>query len=130
MNLRTAYVAFQTTADPPLTVAGLLQLPQAKQPLPAVVICHGSDGVDGRGQVKHPDGGAGGGREVRHRDSSRGWAPERAQGRKIQARSTANRKTAAARFARVIATSSGSRAPGTTSCATRRPSVVNAKLTA
>jgi len=49
MNLRTAYVAFQTSADPPLTVAGLLQLPQAKQPLPAVVICHGSDGVDGRG---------------------------------------------------------------------------------
>lgn len=48
---RMAYVCFQTPAAPPLTVAGKLCLPtNAGPPLAAVVICHGSDGVDGRGE--------------------------------------------------------------------------------
>ena len=56
MPFRTSYVAFPTRADPPLTVAGRLQVPllepdQTPQPGPAVVICHGSDGVDGRGAL-------------------------------------------------------------------------------
>ena len=89
-----------------------------------------SAGVEVHRPVEHPDGGIGGGREVRHRDISMGSAPGRAQGRKIQARSTANRKTAAARLATVIATSSGSRAPGATHWATTRPNVVKARLTA
>ena len=47
MSLRTSYVAFAT---PALTVAGRLNtIPDAGAPSPAVVICHGSDGVDGRG---------------------------------------------------------------------------------
>lgn len=49
MNLRTAYVAFETGAAPALSVAGLLQMPPGDGARPAVVICHGSDGVDGRG---------------------------------------------------------------------------------
>ena len=87
-------------------------------------------GVEVHGPVEHPDGGIGGGREVRHGDISKGAAPGRAEGRKIQARSTANRNTAAARLATVIATSSGSRAPGATVWATTRPSVVKTRLTA
>jgi len=47
--LRTSYAAFQTKADPPLTVAGKLTTPMDGPPAPAVLICHGSDGVDGRG---------------------------------------------------------------------------------
>lgn len=47
---RTAYVAFETGADPSLRVAGKLRAPASSRPGPAVVICHGSDGVDGRGE--------------------------------------------------------------------------------
>jgi dienelactone hydrolase len=52
---RTSYVAFKTTADPALTVAGKLTTLAADDgspapPGPAVLICHGSDGVDGRGE--------------------------------------------------------------------------------
>ncbi|HUO11343.1 MAG TPA: dienelactone hydrolase family protein [Caulobacteraceae bacterium] len=48
--LRTCYAAYRTDADPPLTVAGKLATPQDAPPAPAVLICHGSDGVDGRGE--------------------------------------------------------------------------------
>jgi len=58
MRTRTAYVAFQTAAAPPLSVAGKLCLPMdvAVPPgrLAAVVICHGSDGIDGRGDFHAP----------------------------------------------------------------------------
>jgi len=47
MRLRTSYVAFE--AAPGLTVAGALATPLDGAPAPAVLICHGSDGVDGRG---------------------------------------------------------------------------------
>lgn len=48
MTVRTSYVAFQAG---PLTVAGRLNtISGAVVPTPAVVICHGSDGVDGRGE--------------------------------------------------------------------------------
>lgn len=47
MRMRTSYVAFQ--AAPDLLVAGKLATPMEGPPLPAVLICHGSDGVDGRG---------------------------------------------------------------------------------
>ncbi len=47
---RVSYAAFQTAADPPLTVAGKLSTPTENPPAPAVLICHGSDGVDGRGE--------------------------------------------------------------------------------
>ncbi|MDB5494109.1 MAG: hypothetical protein JWP86_1446, partial [Phenylobacterium sp.] len=47
MSVRTSYVAFAT---PSLTVAGKLNtLQDAAGETAAVVICHGSDGVDGRG---------------------------------------------------------------------------------
>ena len=46
---RTSYAAFATAADPPLSVAGKLATPMDGEPVPAVLICHGSDGVDGRG---------------------------------------------------------------------------------
>ncbi|HEX7945609.1 MAG TPA: hypothetical protein VF495_13135, partial [Phenylobacterium sp.] len=51
---RTVYVAFHTRADPPVTVAGQLRVPLSEPGappprVPAVVVCHGSDGVDGRG---------------------------------------------------------------------------------
>jgi dienelactone hydrolase len=47
---RVAYVAFPTLHATPLTVAAQLRLPShAPGPLPAVVIVHGSAGVDGRG---------------------------------------------------------------------------------
>ena len=51
MTVRSQFPAFQTRADPPLLVAGELRLPpQAEgQRTGAVLICHGSDGVDGRG---------------------------------------------------------------------------------
>jgi dienelactone hydrolase len=43
------YVAFKATGESPLTIAGRLTLPAAgRRPLPAVVIVHGSAGVDGR----------------------------------------------------------------------------------
>ena len=48
--MRVSYAAFPTAADPPLTVAGKLATPMAGGPTPAVLICHGSDGVDGRGE--------------------------------------------------------------------------------
>ncbi len=48
--VKVAYVAFPTLHPMPLTVAGELRLPvDAPAPLPAVVIVHGSAGVDGRG---------------------------------------------------------------------------------
>jgi dienelactone hydrolase len=50
MPVRTSYVAFQTAADPPLTVAGRLNTLAGAGRTPGVVICHGSDGVDGRGE--------------------------------------------------------------------------------
>jgi dienelactone hydrolase len=49
--VRTSYVAFQTL-DPakPLAEAGVLRLPlDARRPMPAVVIVHGSNGIDSRG---------------------------------------------------------------------------------
>jgi len=48
--MRISYPAFATAADPPLTVAGKLATPAEGGPAPAVLICHGSDGVDGRGE--------------------------------------------------------------------------------
>ena len=57
MPPRTAYVSFQTGGAPPLTIAGRLSLPtrdEGAAPGPAVVICHGSDGVDGRGEFYAP----------------------------------------------------------------------------
>jgi dienelactone hydrolase len=48
-GFRTSYAAFATTADPPLSVAGKLATPVEGDPVPGVLICHGSDGVDGRG---------------------------------------------------------------------------------
>jgi dienelactone hydrolase len=54
MPFRTAYIAYPTRAAPPLTVAGKLRVPDmAEVPAggaPAMLICHGSDGVDGRGE--------------------------------------------------------------------------------
>jgi dienelactone hydrolase len=51
MGATISYVAFPSPADPPLTLAGKLCVPRGAAPggLPAVLICHGSDGVDGRG---------------------------------------------------------------------------------
>lgn len=50
----TAYVTFATEAEPSLTVAGKLVIPLTEDNAggrqPAIVICHGSDGVDGRGE--------------------------------------------------------------------------------
>ena len=40
----------QSAADPPLTIAGKLRTPVEGAPAPAVLICHGSDGVDARGE--------------------------------------------------------------------------------
>ena len=59
MTLRNAYVSFLSLAAPPLTVAGKLMLPldddrPADKSMPAVLICHGSDGVDGRGEFYAP----------------------------------------------------------------------------
>jgi dienelactone hydrolase len=47
---RIAYVSFPAAGGAQLIVAGKLSLPVADSRIPAVVICHGSDGVDGRGQ--------------------------------------------------------------------------------
>ena len=48
---RVAYVALPTAASSRLALAGKLRLPSSvAAPCPAVVICHGSDGVDGRGE--------------------------------------------------------------------------------
>lgn len=49
-ELRVSYAAFVTEAEPPLNVAGKLVTPADAPPAPAVLICHGSDGVDGRGE--------------------------------------------------------------------------------
>lgn len=47
--MRTSFVSFPTSAG--LNVAGLLRTPrEATGPVGAVLICHGSDGVDGRGE--------------------------------------------------------------------------------
>ncbi|OXE37082.1 MAG: hypothetical protein CGW95_03925 [Phenylobacterium zucineum] len=46
--MRTCYVAFSTAAG--FNLAGKLCLPEGAMPAPAVLICHGSDGVDGRGE--------------------------------------------------------------------------------
>ncbi len=51
--MRTSYVSFETEAEPPIRVAALLRTPlnpETGAKVPAVVICHGSDGVDGRGE--------------------------------------------------------------------------------
>ncbi|MDR3507985.1 MAG: hypothetical protein P4L64_08830, partial [Caulobacteraceae bacterium] len=52
MGAITSYVAFSSLADPPLTVAGKLAVPEGAGAgeTPAVLICHGSNGVDGRGE--------------------------------------------------------------------------------
>lgn len=47
MRMRTSYVAYE--AAPGLTVAGALATPLDGAVAPAVLICHGADGVDGRG---------------------------------------------------------------------------------
>ena len=55
--MRTSYVTFDTLADPPLRVAGLLRTPLNPEPgvqVGAVLICHGSDGIDGRGEFYAP----------------------------------------------------------------------------
>jgi dienelactone hydrolase len=55
--LRTSYVAFPTLSEPPLHVAGKLKTPlnaEAGAKVAAVLICHGSDGVDGRGGYYTP----------------------------------------------------------------------------
>ena len=55
--MRTSYVAFPTLAEPPLQVAGKLRTPLNPEPgakFGAVLICHGSDGVDGRGGYYAP----------------------------------------------------------------------------
>ncbi len=49
MSFRASYPAFVSDADPPLTIAGKLSTPVEGPPAPAVLICHGSDGVDPRG---------------------------------------------------------------------------------
>ncbi len=51
MAATISYVAFSSRSEPPLTLAGQLCIPTGAAPgsTPAVVICHGSDGVDGRG---------------------------------------------------------------------------------
>ena len=58
MRTRTAYVAFETAASPALSIAGKLCLPMGaaarSDSLAAVLICHGSDGVDGRGDFHAP----------------------------------------------------------------------------
>jgi dienelactone hydrolase len=51
--VRTCYVAFATQGAAPVTVAAKLALPPGER-LGAVVICHGSDGVDGRGEFYAP----------------------------------------------------------------------------
>jgi dienelactone hydrolase len=54
LDFRTAYVAFQTRTEPPSTIAGRLRVPEPPgglpAPVPGVLICHGSDGLDGRGE--------------------------------------------------------------------------------
>jgi dienelactone hydrolase len=51
MTVRTSYVAFPVPGAPPLLLAGRLNtVADAAATTPAVVICHGSDGVDGRGE--------------------------------------------------------------------------------
>jgi dienelactone hydrolase len=52
MGVITSYVAFSSLADPPLTLAGKLSVPEGAGAgeTPAVLICHGSNGVDGRGE--------------------------------------------------------------------------------
>ncbi len=51
---RTAYVTLETVNTPSLRVAGKFRAPAIEhcppRGAPAVVICHGSDGVDGRGE--------------------------------------------------------------------------------
>jgi dienelactone hydrolase len=53
MRIRTAYVAFSARTSTPITVAGKFCAPMAPggdgELMAAVLICHGSDGVDGRG---------------------------------------------------------------------------------
>ena len=46
---RTSYPAFTTGGEKPLLVGGKLSIPVEAPPAPAVLICHGSDGVDARG---------------------------------------------------------------------------------
>src|SRR5437660_8063799 len=50
MEERVSYVAFPGAGAKAPIVAGRLAVPQGQAPRPAVVICHGSDGVDGRGE--------------------------------------------------------------------------------
>jgi dienelactone hydrolase len=48
-GFRTSYPAFTTGGERPLLVGGKLSTPIDAPPAPAVLICHGSDGVDARG---------------------------------------------------------------------------------
>jgi len=48
-TFRTSYAAFRTEGSRPLLVGGKLSTPIEGPPVPAVLICHGSDGVDARG---------------------------------------------------------------------------------
>ena len=54
MPFLTSYISYRTAADPPLTVAGKLRVPDlAETPpggAPAMLVCHGSGGVDQRGE--------------------------------------------------------------------------------
>ncbi len=80
-------------------------------------------------RIEDPHRGVGGGRgRIGHRGIPPSGRRRRgALGRKIQARRTANRKTAASMLATVRATSSASRADGATHWATTSPSVVQAE---
>lgn len=50
MTHRTCFLSYDNGGSPAVSVAGRLDLPGAEGPRPAVLICHGSDGVDGRGR--------------------------------------------------------------------------------
>jgi dienelactone hydrolase len=54
MPFVTSYIAYHTAADPALTVAGKLRVPDLVEVpaggAPAMLVCHGSGGVDPRGE--------------------------------------------------------------------------------
>lgn len=47
--MRRYYITFPTLTEKPLAVAAQLRIPKSDTPIPAVVILHGSAGVDSRG---------------------------------------------------------------------------------
>lgn len=47
--MRRYYITFPTLAEKPLSIAAQLRIPKSDKPIPAVVILHGSAGVDSRG---------------------------------------------------------------------------------